>query len=62
MLKPLSALGLLLLLATSSCQTPGRSAEVNLISDGDTLTVQQDGESVKIRLACIDAPELGQKP
>ena len=62
MLKPLSAIGLLLLLAASSCQTPGRSAEVSQVSDGDTLTVQQDGESIKIRLACIDAPEMGQTP
>lgn len=30
------------------------------ISDGDTLTVLQDSRQTKIRLAEIDAPELGQ--
>ncbi|WP_338442641.1 thermonuclease family protein [Synechococcus elongatus IITB4] len=62
MIKPLSAIALLFLLGISGCQSPGRPGEVSQISDGDTLTVQQDGTAIKIRLACIDAPELGQKP
>jgi endonuclease YncB( thermonuclease family) len=35
---------------------------VNSISDGDTLRATCAGEQVKIRLHCIDAPELGQRP
>ncbi|MES9947200.1 MAG: thermonuclease family protein [Candidatus Thiodiazotropha sp.] len=32
------------------------------IHDGDTMTVNCDGQGMKVRLYCIDAPELGQKP
>ncbi len=32
------------------------------IHDGDTMTVQCDGRKVRVRLYCIDAPEMGQKP
>jgi len=30
------------------------------VHDGDTVTVKSDGRTRRIRLACIDAPELGQ--
>lgn len=30
------------------------------VHDGDTITVKSDGRTRRIRLACIDAPELGQ--
>lgn len=30
------------------------------VHDGDTITVRSDGRTHRIRLACIDAPELGQ--
>jgi endonuclease YncB( thermonuclease family) len=30
------------------------------VHDGDTITVRADWRTVRIRLACIDAPELGQ--
>lgn len=39
-----------------------RSCEVLSIYDGDTMTVRCQGEKVKVRLYCIDAPEMGQKP
>jgi endonuclease YncB( thermonuclease family) len=44
--------------------TPAAShrATVLSIGDGDTLRVSQAGQSVTIRLACIDAPELAQSP
>lgn len=32
------------------------------VGDGDSLTVDQSGQKVKVRLGCIDAPELQQKP
>jgi micrococcal nuclease len=32
------------------------------IADGDTLTVRQQGQTQKVRLACIDAPELTIQP
>lgn len=35
---------------------------VQSIHDGDTMRVKCGGEQMKIRLYCIDAPELAQKP
>jgi endonuclease YncB( thermonuclease family) len=32
------------------------------IGDGDTLRVKQGGRSITVRLACIDAPEMAQRP
>jgi len=32
------------------------------IGDGDTVTVNEAGARLKVRLACIDAPELSQIP
>lgn len=31
------------------------------VSDGDTVRATCGGEAVKIRLHCIDAPEMGQR-
>lgn len=51
----------------NSTSTPGElsyprseSAEVIDVHDGDTLTVKQGWQRVKVRLCGIDAPELGQ--
>ena len=38
------------------------SAVVLSIGDGDTIRVRQDGRTLTVRLACIDAPELAQSP
>jgi len=35
---------------------------VSSVHDGDTLRADCGGEQVKVRLYCIDAPELAQKP
>ncbi|MDZ7809990.1 MAG: thermonuclease family protein [Arhodomonas sp.] len=35
---------------------------VDSVYDGDTMTVRCAGQEVKVRLYCIDAPEMGQKP
>ena len=32
------------------------------IADGDTVRLRRNGELVAVRLACIDAPELRQRP
>ena len=32
------------------------------VGDGDTLRVRKAGQTITIRLACIDAPESSQKP
>ena len=32
------------------------------IGDGDTIRVRQGGRAITVRLACIDAPEMAQRP
>lgn len=39
-----------------------RKASVVSIGDGDTIRVRQGGRQRTVRLACIDAPELAQRP
>jgi endonuclease YncB( thermonuclease family) len=38
------------------------SCTVNSIYDGDTMRVTCEGKRMKVRLYCIDAPEMGQRP
>lgn len=40
----------------------GLPATVLSVGDGDTLRVNQAGQVLTIRLACIDAPEMAQRP
>lgn len=40
----------------------GSGCKVNSVHDGDTLRVTCDGQKVKVRLYCIDTPELSQRP
>ena len=35
---------------------------VSSVYDGDTLRAECDGEKLKVRLYCIDTPEMAQKP
>jgi len=41
---------------------PAYSAAVLSIGDGDTITVTEGNQRIKVRLACIDAPETSQTP
>lgn len=38
------------------------SAQVVSLGDGDTLRARMQGQTVTIRLGCIDAPEMAQNP
>lgn len=44
----------------ASCSGEQLEGTVVAVHDGDTVTVLRGGEQVKVRLACIDAPERGQ--
>ena len=41
---------------------PCNPAEVFAIGDGDTLAVTEGSQRIKVRLACVDAPETSQSP
>ena len=41
---------------------PMEDIAVHAIYDDDTMTVICAGRKIKVRLYCIDAPEMGQKP
>jgi len=43
------------------CQAAS-AATVLSIGDGDTISVLERGQKLKVRLACIDAPETAQSP
>ena len=52
----------LLVLLLTLWAVPSNAAEVLSIGDGDTLTVKEGSQIIKVRLACIDAPETSQSP
>lgn len=41
---------------------PANAASVLSIGDGDTISVTEGNQPIKVRLACIDAPETSQTP
>jgi endonuclease YncB( thermonuclease family) len=40
----------------------GRGCRLSSIYDGDTLRAVCEGERIKVRFYCIDAPEIAQRP
>jgi endonuclease YncB( thermonuclease family) len=68
----LAAIGGLLLPWIASCHHPSelwqsafrqeRDCAVHSIHDGDTMRLTCAGQHLKVRLYCIDAPELSQRP
>lgn len=51
-----------LLTALALVSLPAYAAQVVEIQDGDSITVKDGLERVRLRLDCIDAPELNQYP
>ena len=43
-----------------ACSAAPTTVEVVAVHDGDTVTILSGREQVRVRLACIDAPEHGQ--
>lgn len=54
----LAAFGIGLLLLT----LPVQAATVLSVGDGDTITITSGAQKIRVRLACIDAPETSQTP
>ena len=57
-----AALTALVLVLTGVSAFAQTTATVVSTGDGDTLRVKTQGKVVTIRMACIDAPETGQRP
>ena len=62
-LKKLSHAAIILLLLTLCCSIPLHAAQYKCtrVTDGDTITVTQNGFKTTIRLVGIDAPEKSRK-
>ncbi len=56
------ALALVPMVLAPACAAPGPEATVVSVGDGDTIRVRMNGKPITVRLACIDAPEMGQRP
>ena len=52
----------LILISAMVFMMPVQASTVLSIGDGDTITVTEDSQRIKVRLACIDAPETSQSP
>ncbi|MGB5135817.1 MAG: thermonuclease family protein [Prochlorococcaceae cyanobacterium] len=51
-----------LALMAGACFADHEQALVVSIGDGDTIQVRSGGALIRVRLACIDAPEMAQRP
>lgn len=43
-------------------ETSTRTCRINSVHDGDTMRLTCDDQKIKVRLYCIDTPELAQRP
>ena len=59
MMQPKIAIGLLILVV---CPLQLEASTLLRVIDGDSVIARIQGKQTKIRLACIDAPEIGQAP
>ena len=59
MMKPKFVIGLLILVV---CPLHLEASTLLRVIDGDSVIARIQGKQTKIRLACIDAPEIGQAP
>jgi endonuclease YncB( thermonuclease family) len=55
-------LGVLLILLADFGNAAAQDCSLAYIHDGDTLNLRCAGDRVKVRLHCIDAPEIEQRP
>jgi len=60
--KTLLVLGGLTLAVLAPFAQSATAATVLSIGDGDSISVLERGQKLKVRLACIDAPETAQSP
>ncbi|MGG6267535.1 thermonuclease family protein [Leptolyngbya sp. AN10] len=49
-------------IAQSRNSQPRTAATIVSVGDGDTVRVREGNKTITVRLACIDAPEMAQKP
>ena len=56
------AVATFLLIAVPKAIAQQQTASVVSVGDGDTIRVRQGNQTVTVRLICIDAPEIAQKP
>jgi endonuclease YncB( thermonuclease family) len=54
--------GVLLLTPACAAVSQPSGARVVSVGDGDSIQVRQEGQLLRVRLACIDAPEQSQRP
>jgi endonuclease YncB( thermonuclease family) len=58
----IQALALLSAALLAQGRVEAHGATVLSVGDGDSLRLLRGGAALKVRLACIDAPELRQRP
>lgn len=52
----------IILISAMLFMMPVQASTVLSIGDGDTITIAENSQRIKVRLACIDAPETSQTP
>ena len=60
-IRPRAWAGAAAILLAFACGAAPATVEVVAVHDGDTVTVLSGRKQVRVRLACIDAPEHGQE-